>query len=94
MAEKNEAAVEGEVEETIDDKMAWLRARGVTIEIPSERQAKSGSKSDDVAKVCTRTLDATPCQPSPHYCDLLLLAAGRNPHLCLCADPRGYLRAI
>ena len=48
MAEKADAA---EVEDTkdpkveddlesMDDKMAWLRARGVTIDIPSERNLK------------------------------------------------------
>jgi hypothetical protein len=53
MAEKAEQAIaeKAEVEDTkdpkveddlesMDDKMAWLRARGVTIDIPSERNSK------------------------------------------------------
>ncbi len=36
----NDAKVEDDLE-SMDDKMAWLRARGVTIDIPSERNSKS-----------------------------------------------------
>lgn len=33
--------------ESMEDKMAWLRARGVTIDIPSERKAKSAPAQED-----------------------------------------------
>ena len=36
---KNETAQNDE-NESMEDKISWLRARGVTIDIPSERKAK------------------------------------------------------